>query len=110
MAVYGFEFQERQIDAVSILFYEERDLLFFAKTGFGKSLIFQIILFIFNPTGVVIIFMPLKLLHVKQNSMINYIASRKASVLTKEIHHKAIQQAITRQHYTHIFRSLEIVL
>lgn len=62
MAVSGFELQEAQVDAVSTLFYERRDLLLLAKTGFGKSLIFQILPFMFHPTGVLIILMPLKLL------------------------------------------------
>lgn len=109
MAVFGFELQEAQVDAVSTLFYERRDLLL-AKTGFGKSLIFQILPFMFHPTGVVIILMPLKLLQAEQNSMINRIASGKAIALTGEDNHKAVQQSIARQNYTHVFTSPEIAL
>ena len=117
MAVFGFELQEGQVEAVSTLFYERRDLLLLAKTGFGKSLIFQILPFMFNPTGVmfnptgvVIILMPLKLLQAEQNSMINRIASGKAIALTGENNNKAVQQAIARQNYTHVFTSPEIAL
>lgn len=110
MAVFGFELQEGQVEAVSTLFYERRDLLLLAKTGFGKSLIFQILPFMFNPTGVVIILMPLKLLQAEQNSMINQIASGKAIALTGENNNKAVQQAIARQNYTHVFTSPEIAL
>ncbi len=92
MAVFGFELQEGQVDAVSTLFYEQRDLLLLAKTGFGKSLIFQILPFMFNPTGVVIILMPLKLLQAEQNSMINRITNGKAIALTGENNHKGVQQ------------------
>lgn len=107
MAVFGFELQEGQVEAVSTLFYERRDLLLLAKTGFGKSLIFQILPFIFNPTGVVIILMPLKLLQAEQNSMINRIASEKAIALTGKNNNKAVQQAIACQNYTHVFTSPE---
>ena len=48
MAVFKFELQESQVEAVSTLFYKRRDLLLLAKTGFGKSLIFQILPFMFK--------------------------------------------------------------
>ncbi len=37
------------MDAIYTLFYEQRDLLLLAKTGFGKSLIFQLVPFFFDP-------------------------------------------------------------
>ena len=40
--IFGFTFQEAQIDVVWTLFYKRRDLLLLAKTGFGKNLIFQL--------------------------------------------------------------------
>ena len=64
----------------------------------------------FEPTGVVIILMPLKLLQAEQNSLINRIASGKAIALTGENNQKAVQQSITRQNYTHVFTSPEIAL
>ena len=45
----------------------------------------------FEPTGVVIIFMSLKLLQADQNSLINQIASGKTIVLIEENNQKAIQ-------------------
>ena len=110
MTVFGFKLQESQVEAISTLFYERKDLLLLAKTGFGKSLIFQILLFIFNPIGVVIIFMFVKLLWVKQNYMINWIASGKAIALKRKNNNKAVQQTIACQNYTHIFTSFKIAL
>lgn len=69
--IFGFVLQEAQVDVICTLFFEKRDLLFLARTGFGKSLIFQLIPFMLDPTGVVIILMPLKLLQAEQNAMIN---------------------------------------
>lgn len=62
MAMFRFELQEGQVDAFLTLIYEQIDLLLLANTGFGKSHLFQIMPFIFNFTGVVIILMSLKLL------------------------------------------------
>lgn len=108
--VFGFILRDAQVEAIWTLFYERRDLLLLAKTGFGKSLIFQLIPFMLNPTGVVVILMPLKLLQAKQNSMINCIPNGKAIALTGENNLKAVQQAITTEGYTHVFTSPEIAL
>lgn len=106
--IFGFTLQEAQVDAVWTLFYERRDLLLLAKTGFGKSLMFQLLPFMFEPTGVIIILMPLKLLQAEQNSLINRIASGKVIALTGENNQKSVQQSIARENYTHVFTSPEI--
>lgn len=51
----------------------------------------------FEPTGVVIILMSLKFLQAEQNSLINWIASKKAITLTGENNQKAVQLSIARQ-------------
>lgn len=71
LIIFGFTLQEAQVDARYTLFYEQKDLLLLAKTGFSKSLIFQLLPIIYDPTAVVILLMPLKLLQAEQNSMIN---------------------------------------
>lgn len=40
LSVFGFTLQEAQIDAIYTLFYKQKDLLFFTKIGFSKSLIY----------------------------------------------------------------------
>ena len=110
LVVFGFTLRDAQVDAIWTLFYERRDLLLLAKTGFGKSLIFQLIPFMLDPTGVVLILMPLKLLQAEQNSMINCIPNGKAIALTGENNHKVVQQAIATEGYTHVFTSPEIAL
>lgn len=103
MIIFGFTLQEAQVDALYTLFYKQRDLLLLAKTGFGKSLIFQLLPSIYDPTGVVIILMPLKLLQAEQNNMINRIATGKAIALTGENNQKVVQKSIASQNYTHVF-------
>lgn len=108
--VFDFTLRDAQVDAIWTLFYERRDLLLLSKTGSGKSLIFQLIPFMVDPTGVVLILMPLKLLQAEQNSMINCIPNGKAIALTGENNQKAVQQAIATEGYTHVFTSPEIAL
>lgn len=62
LLIFGFALHEEQVDALWTLFYQATDLLLLAKTGFEKSLIFQLLLFMSSPCGVVLILMPLKLL------------------------------------------------
>lgn len=108
--MFDFSLQEAQIRAVWTLFYERKDLLLIAQTGFGKSLIFQLIPFISQPPGVVIILMPLKLLQAEQNAMINRLPKGKAIALTGENNQKETQQRIANGYYTHLFTSPEIAL
>lgn len=62
MTSFRFELQENQINTILTLFYNQKNLFFPIKTGFAKSFIFQIILFMFNRTKIIIIFISLKLL------------------------------------------------
>lgn len=82
------------MDVIWTLFYAKKDLLLLTKTGFGKSLIFQLIPFFVESSGVVIILMRFKLFQTEQNSMINQIAKRKAIALTGENNQKNQQQLI----------------
>ena len=101
---------KEQIDAVFYLFYEQTDLLLLAKTGFRKSLIFQLVPFMTSDPDVVLILIPLKLLQDEQSHLIDCIPSGKALVLNRENNHKHIFQQAARGGYTHVFTSPEIVL
>ena len=39
--LFGFEPKNKQVEAIRHLLYDKRDLILIAKTGFGKSIIFQ---------------------------------------------------------------------
>ena len=69
--VFGFTLHKEQIDAIWYLFYEQTDLLLLGETGFGKSLIFQLLPFMTPIAGVFLILMPLELLQVEQSRIIN---------------------------------------
>lgn len=110
LIVFGFTLHEAQIDAICTLFYDQRDLLLLAKTGFGKSLIFQLLPFMPPATGVVLVLMPLKLLQAEQSALINKIPRGKAIVLNGENNQKDVQLGIARGDYSHVFTSPEIAL
>lgn len=97
------------MDAIYTLFYEKIYLLLLAKTGFGKSLIFQLLLFMTATPGVILILMPLKLLQVEQNKLINQLPRGKGIVLNGENNMHSVFTGIANGNYTHVFTSSEIV-
>lgn len=111
LVVFGFALHQGQIDAIWTLYFERRDLLLLAKTGFGKSLIFQLLPFMAPTTGVVLVLMPLKLLQTEQSDMINMrLPKGNAIVLNGDNNQENIQQAIAIGNYTHVFTNPEIAL
>lgn len=71
LIVFGFILYNAQINTICTLFYKKIDLLLFTKTGFGKNVIFQLLLFMTTRPGVVLILMSLKLFQIKQRKLIN---------------------------------------
>lgn len=110
LIVFGFTLHAAQVDAICTLCYEQRDLLLLAKTGFGKSLIFQLLPFVTPTTGVVLVLMPLKLLQAEQGALINKLPRGKAIVLNGENNQKDMKLEIARGGYNHVFTSPEIAL
>ena len=111
LIVFGFTLHEGQIDAIWTLFYEQKDLLLLAKTGFRKSLIFQLLLFMTSTIGVVLILMPLKLLQAEQTIMINQrLPKGNAIFLNGDNNKETTQCEIATRNYTHVFTSPEIAL
>lgn len=80
------------------------------KSGFRKSLIFQLLLFIISQTCVIFTLMLLKLLQAKQSKIINCLPYEKAIVLNKENNQKHMQDKITQGHYINVFTSPKIAL
>ena len=111
LIVFGFTLHKGQIDAIWTLFYEQKDLLLLAKTGFGKSLIFQLLSFMTSNIGVVLILMPLKLLQAEQTTIINQrLPKGNTIVLNGDNNKETTQCKIARGNYTHVFTSPEIAL
>ena len=71
LVVFEFVLHEAQVEAIWTLYYEKQDLILIAKTGFGKSLIFQLLPFMTGSSGIGLILMTLKLLQAEQSDMMN---------------------------------------
>ena len=96
--------------AIYTLFYKQKDSLLHTKTGFDKSLIFQLIPFLLDKFDVVMTLMFLKLSHIEQNEIINWKPQGNKIVLNKKNNNKQVFDKIVQARYTHIFTSLEIIL
>ena len=68
LIVFGFTLHEAQVEAIHTLFFEQRDLLLLAKTGF---FFFQLLPFFTAESGVVLTLMLLTLLQAEQSELIN---------------------------------------
>lgn len=110
LIVFSFKLYEAQIKAIHILYYEQENLLLFAKMSFGKNLIFQLILFFIANLGVILTIIPLKLFQVEQSEKINRFLERKVIILNRENNINNIFAKIANKRYSHIFTSLEIAL
>lgn len=110
LIVFGFRLHEAQIKAIYTLYYKRRDLLLLAKTGFGKSFIYQLIPFLTADPGVVLILIPLKLLQAEQSEKINRLPGGKRIVLNRENNTNDILAEIVNREYSHIFTSPKTAL
>ncbi|MCJ1461618.1 hypothetical protein MMC07_000215 [Pseudocyphellaria aurata] len=88
--VFGFTLLGEQIEAIWTP-CEQKDSQLLAKTGFGKSLIFQLFAFMSPIIGVVIVLMALKLLQAEQRDMINGLPRGQGIVLNGEDNPKKIR-------------------
>lgn len=74
LIIFGFILYKAQMKAIHTLFFEQKDLLLFAKTNFKKSLIFQLLPFFTAVFEMVLTLMSLKLLQVEQSELINRLS------------------------------------
>ncbi len=110
MIVFGFLLNNPEVGAILIIIYEQSDLLFLTKSEFDKSLIFQLLLFMFSPQAVVIIFMFLKLHKEEEILMINCITSGNTIALTGNNNKQSMKCQIADNDFTNIFTYPKIIL
>lgn len=99
--LFGFRLKALQIDVIHTLFYRKTDLIFIAKTGFGKSIIFQALPFLSDDPTTCIIVMPLKALQSQQCRKLSTIANARPFVLNGDTNTPWNLQAIREGAYTH---------
>jgi ATP-dependent helicase YprA (DUF1998 family) len=104
--LFGFEPKNKQVDAIRHLLYEKRDLILIAKTGFGKSIIFQALPLIQEESKQAsLIIMPLNLLQEEQAEKLKTIAGANPFVLNGDTNTRKNRREIGAGAYTHGKRS-----
>ena len=98
---FGFEAKEKQVDAIYTLTHDEKDLILVAKTGFGKSIIFQAAPLVFASIRTALIIMPIIALETEQCEKLKYIAGCKPFMLNGDTNKPANLDKIRRGDFTH---------
>ena len=90
-----------QLQAIHHVLFQRSDLILIAKTGFGKSIIFQATPLIEEQAGICLILMPLKALQDEQCEKLKHISSADPFVLNGDNNNKFNRKAIREGRYTH---------
>ena len=98
-----FEFnpKDKQIDAIRTLVNEKRDTLFIARTGYGKSIVFQATPLMYPETKTALIIMPLKLLEEEQCDKLSRGKDCKPFVLNGDTNNPVNIKLIRQGTFTH---------
>ena len=82
---FGFRLKRAQVDALHHLLCDKMDLILIAKTGFGKSILFQAAPLMFSPCKSVLIIMPLIALKEEQCEKVTLIDNCRPIVLNGDV-------------------------
>lgn len=108
--IFEFRPHEEQIEAIDHLINCREDLILIAKTGWGKSMVFQSIPLFRSSKNICLMIMPLSLLEEDQARGINAIQGCAACVLNAATNSESLRQKIKNGEYTHVLTSPEIAL
>jgi superfamily II DNA helicase RecQ len=101
-AVFGFQAKEGQLSAIHQLVYNKGDLILIARTGFGKSIVFQAIPLLDSKNrACCLVIMPLSLLEDDQKTKLDNIKGARPFVLNGLTNSRISREAIGRGEYTH---------
>jgi superfamily II DNA helicase RecQ len=104
--LFGFEPKNKQVEAIRHLLYDKRDLILIAKTGFGKSIIFQALPLIEEESKQAsLIIMPLNLLQKEQAEKLKTIPGAKPFILNGDTNTRKSLHEIGAGAYTHSKRN-----
>ena len=98
---FGFRLKRAQVDALHHLLCDRMDLILIAKTGFGKSILFQAAPLMFSPCKSVLIIMPLIALEEEQCEKFTLIDNCRPIVLNGDNNNLSTLTAIRHSRYTH---------
>ena len=98
----GFKAKEVQLDAIEAIICQRVSLLLIAKTGFGKSLIFNMLPVVFpDRKQTTLVLVPLKHIGTQQVEAVTRFAGARGFVLNKDSNKKVYRKQIANGDYTH---------
>lgn len=99
--LFNINLKDIQTQAIHLLLFQKLDLILIAKTGFGKSIIFQAVPLIAEQAGICLILMPLKALEDEQCEKLKHIPFASPFVLKDDSNTKSNRKNIREGQYTH---------
>ena len=99
--LFGVQLKEGQLEAIHTLLHHRSDLILIAKTGYGKSIIFQSMPLLGDAPKICLIVMPLKALQDEQCNKLGRINRAKPFVLNGDSNTKQNRRAIGQGCFTH---------
>ena len=98
---FKFPAKEEQVTAIETLVKDREDVILVAKTGFGKSIIFQAVPLMFDNPKTALIIMPLKALEDEQCEKLSRIQGCRPFVLNGDSNSPSNQARIRAGEFTH---------
>ena len=98
---FGFKPKAEQIEALKALLEDRLDTILIARTGFGKSILFQAAPFMFQPTKSILIIMPLEALEKEQCLKMAIIDGCRPFVLNGDSNNMYSRRQIREGCFTH---------
>ena len=98
---FGLKAKELQVDAIWALVHNQKDLILIAKTGFGKSIVFQAAPLMYSPIRSALIIMPLNALEEEQCKKLRAITGCKPFVLNGDSNNRSNLELIREGYFTH---------
>ena len=98
---FGYQAKDMQVDALYTLVYSREDLILIARTGFGKSVVFQAAPLMFSPKKSALIIMPLNALEEEQCKKLEAVSGCKPFVLNGDSNNFSNLKLIREGTFTH---------
>lgn len=98
---FQVDLKDKQVEVLDALLVKKQDIIFIAKTGYGKSITFHAGPLVFDPPKIALIIMPLKALEDQQCMKLAMIKGCRPFVLNGESNRPVNLQSIAAGYYTH---------
>ena len=100
--LFGFDGKSIQVDTIWHVGCRQESMILVAKTGVGKSLIFQAIPLLdpYRP-GIALVVVPLKHIQYQQAEKVNMVPGAKAAIYNGDHRDEKLRYSIAAGHFTH---------